>query len=176
MISYADFVIELSALSSKFLMKILNRLKPRADPHGAALQITVLFDSQPSIIGLSVQYFMHPPYGNYSKTIFPLFAYRKVAWNRVMGLKKLKIQPTPCSPLLHWSNYPLKGIKMVCCHFFLKNSCWLFFSTVLLLRCLYTVSVSRPPTLSFILVSFHVELTPTNVSPSAPPFTTGVGR
>lgn len=79
MISYADFVCELSALASKFLMKILNRLKPGDDPHGTSFQISVLFDSQLLVTGLSVQYFMHPPYGNYSKKIFPLFAYRKVA-------------------------------------------------------------------------------------------------
>lgn len=105
MVLHADFVHVPSALSSKFLMKILNRLKPGADPHGTSFQISLLFDSQPLIIGLSVQYFMHPfmrpPYGNYSKTVFPLFAYREFAWNRVMGLKKVKIQPTPCSPLLH---------------------------------------------------------------------------
>jgi len=86
-------------------MKTLNRLKPRADPYGTSFQISVLLDNQPLTVGRSVRYivhlFMHPPYGNYSKAIFPLFAYRKVAWNRVMGLKKVKIQPTLCSPLLH---------------------------------------------------------------------------
>lgn len=113
MISHADFVSELSSLSSKFLMKIINRLKPKDDPRGSTVQIFALFDSQLLIIGLSVQCFMLSPYGDYSKTL-PLFADRKVAWNRVMALKKVETQPTLSALLLHRSIYPLKGIRMLC--------------------------------------------------------------
>lgn len=44
------------------------------------------------------------------------------------------------------------------------------FSAVLLFRCLYICS----GVLSFMVASFHVEFRLTNVSLSAPPFTTGV--
>lgn len=75
-------------------MKILNILKPRADPHGTSFQISVLFNSQPLIIGLSVQYFMHPPYSNYSKTVFPLLI-GKLHGIGLWVLKRLRYSPPP---------------------------------------------------------------------------------
>lgn len=45
------------------------------------LQCLVLFDSQPWILGFSVQYSAHAVYGNYGKTVFPLFVYIEGAQN-----------------------------------------------------------------------------------------------
>lgn len=47
--------------------------------------MSILFDGQAWIIGFSVQYFMHlfmhPAYGYYGKTVFPLFVYMEGAQN-----------------------------------------------------------------------------------------------
>ena len=155
--SCADFVCKVSALTSW--------LTP--------VQIPVL-GSKCSILYTRSS---HPPYGNYSMTGFPLFAYRTFAWNRVLGFKKVRIQPIPYFPLLRWSSYPLKGIRMVWHYWLLgKKNCDCFLVLRYFLGACTFVLVSHSLTLWFILVSFHIESRPTTVSLTTAPFAIGAGR
>lgn len=101
------FVCELSALSSKFLMKILNRPKPRADPHDTSFQNICLvwqsntdnWISQCSILCTrSCTHLMVITARQY----FPCLLIGKLHWIGLWVLKRLRynLPPAPLSSLI----------------------------------------------------------------------------
>lgn len=149
-------------------MKILNILKPRADPHGTSFQISVLFNSQPLIIGLSVQYFMHPPYSNYSKTVFPLLI-GKLHGIGLWVLKRLRYSPPPAPLFFNDPVIVLKELEWYATILSWKTFVGCFLTLCYFLGACTLVLVSRPRTLLFILVSFHVELSCSTCPPALLP-------